>query len=66
MKTTVQDGPAYRLSVDLTETAYGVYVHFISLVPTARTPAEHTQLRLLLSRAELATLQGAIEKVLKK
>lgn len=66
MKTTIQDGPAYRLSVDLTETAYGVYVHFISFVPTARTPTEHTQLQLLLSHDELATLQGAIEKVLRK
>lgn len=66
MKTTLHNGPAYRLSVDLTETPHGVDVRFISFVPTARTPHEHTRMRLLLSHAELATLQGAIEKVINK
>jgi hypothetical protein len=64
MKTTIQDGPAYRLSVDITETPYGVDLKFISFVPGARTPSEHTQLRLLLTHAELYTLQGAIETVI--
>jgi len=66
MKTTIQDGQAWRLSVDITQTPYGADLQFISFAPTARTPKEHIQLRLLLTHAELSTLQGAIEQALEK
>jgi hypothetical protein len=64
MRTTIQDTPAYQLSVDIQSTPLGQSLRLISFVPTARRPEEQVKFQGNFTHDELRALQGAIEGAL--
>jgi hypothetical protein len=64
MRSLIQATPAYELSVDVANTAYGHRLRFISYVPTARRPEDHVKFQGLFSSAELQSLRDSINQAL--
>jgi hypothetical protein len=60
MRATIQDTPAYRLSVDIQPTPLGHSLRLISFVPTARRPEEQVKFQGNFTVDELKALQAAI------
>ena len=65
MRSLIQANPSYELSIDITHTAHGHNLKFISFVPTARRPEDHLQYQALFNTAELESLRDAINQALK-
>ena len=61
MRSVIQTNPSYELSVDITKTAHGHTLKFISFVSTARHPEHQVQYHTLLSTTELKALRDVIE-----
>jgi hypothetical protein len=66
MRSLIQATPAYELSADITQTAYGLNFKLISFVPTARQPNDHVQFQGLFSKDELCALRDCIDQTLEK
>ena len=64
MRSVIQANPSYELSIDITHTAHGHSLKFISFVPTARRPEEQLQYQALFNTAELTALRDAINQAL--
>ena len=64
MRSVIQTNPSYELSVDITKTAHGHTLKFISFVPTARRPEDQVQFQALLSTIELTALRDSINRAL--
>ena len=64
--TTIHQGTAYELSLEVHTTRLGHHLRFVSFVPTARNPQPMEQFQAHLSRAELRVLRGAIDAALRE
>ncbi len=60
VERTIQQGPAYELSVSITAGSYGHHLQFVSFVPTARRPEKQIRFQTTLTQAELAGLHQVI------
>ena len=59
--TTIHQGPAYELSLEVQTTRWGHHLRFVSFVPTARNPQPMERFQAHLSSAELLALREAID-----
>ena len=64
--TTIHQGPAYELSLEVHTTRWGHHLRFVSFVPTARNPQPMERFQAHLSSAELRVLREAIDDVLRE
>ena len=64
MRSLVQATPAYELSVDIANTAYGHSLRLISFVPTARRLEDQVKFQGLFSSTELQKLRDTINQAL--
>ena len=64
--TTIHQGPAYQLSLEVNTTQWGHHLRFVSFVPTARNPQPMERFQAHLSRAELRVLREAIDAALRE
>ena len=64
MRSVIQANPSFELSLDITQTAHGNSLKFISFVPTARRPEDQVQFQALLSTIELTALRDSINRAL--
>ena len=64
VEVTIQQGPAYKLSVSIAAGMYGHHLKFCSFVPTARRPEEQVRFQTTLTRVELLALHQAIGSAL--
>jgi hypothetical protein len=59
--TTIHQGPAYQLSLEVHTTLQGHHLRFVSISPTAPNPRQLERFQDHLSSAGLRALRGAIE-----
>jgi hypothetical protein len=64
--TTIHQGLAYELSLEIRTTRWGHHLRFVSFVPTARNPQPMEQFQAHLSSAELRVLREAIDAALRE
>jgi hypothetical protein len=64
--TTIHQGPAYELSLEVQRTRWGHHLRFVSFVPTARNPQPMERFQAHLSSGELRALRDAIDDVLRE
>lgn len=66
MKTrhAIVDAPAYRLSIDITQSNYGTTVELVSQWPTANKPVEHVTTRVTLDAEGVSRLYAALGQAL--
>lgn len=64
MRSLIQVNPSYELSIDITHTAHGHSLKFISFVSTARRPEDQVRYQALLSSTELTALRDAINQAI--
>ena len=64
MRSLIQATPAYELSVDITTTAHGHSLKWISHVPIARRPEDQVKFQGVFSTAEIQSLRDALNQVL--
>ena len=64
--TTIHQGPAYELSLEVNTTHWGHHLRFVSFVPTARNPQPMERFQAHLSSEELRVLREAIDAALRE